>query len=148
MNSDLIVALGNPPIYECSLEEVVAQFHWRLQALGGIRDLEKFTGSDITAIFIHARSLDASWMECLSAARIIAPEARAIVCHGFAEILDWDVLSQTGAYHSLACPLKRNEVVQALGFVESARQCSSVHRHPADQARAWCPATASSSLVQ
>lgn len=48
-----------------------------------------------------------------------------MLCHGFAEMIDWPQVADAGAFHSLLLPFDVREVRQSLGFVWGAKRCSA-----------------------
>jgi hypothetical protein len=59
-----------------------------------------------------------------------APGALPILCHGFADAIDWPQLVDAGVFHSLSFPFDLQEVRRSLGFVWSAKHV----RQPAQRA--------------
>ncbi len=63
--------------------------------------------------------------KCIVLIEARAPGARPVLCHGFADNIDWPNAAKAGAFHSLLLPFRLSEVRHSLGFIWGARKCSA-----------------------
>ncbi len=119
-----IIALPSPAEPDLTmLNEAAARVGWKLEFA---RDLQEFRANprcrNADAVFLQreAAGPQYSWAEAVRRVRAIAEQARVVVCHGFGETINWDELSEAGAFHALALPFRENEVRQSVGFLWEA----------------------------
>jgi DNA-binding NtrC family response regulator len=116
-------APGEPDL--ATLTEAVAQCGWTLEVA---RNFQEFRTNprarDVVAVFLQKQAVgpDCSWAEAVKQVRGVSDEIRVVVCHGFGESIDWQEISEAGAFHALALPLSDNEVRQSIGFLWEADQ--------------------------
>jgi hypothetical protein len=77
---------------------------------------------DLVTVLFSPKNLALPWQQALRAVLDAAPKALPILCHSFAEVIDWPQVAEAGAYYSLLMPFNVSEFRQSLGFVRSARQ--------------------------
>jgi hypothetical protein len=118
MDSNLVVMPGSKRVNRHLLDTVARDFGWTVGALSG----------KTVAALVSRDSLGSgySWCETLRHLRLALPHVRLITCHGFSDPIDWEELSQAGAFHAIRLPLKENELRQALGFAWEAERRSVV----------------------
>jgi DNA-binding NtrC family response regulator len=80
------------------------------------------------AVLFNPTSLGLPWDEALRSVLNAFPKAFPILCHGFADNIDWPEVADAGAFHSLPMPFSVAEVRQSLGFVWGAKQSSKLMR--------------------
>ena len=105
------------------LQTTAMEFGFVVDVVGNLGEVARVTKPGRTAALLFHRDalgLKCSWPEAVRFLKGMAPEVRLIACHGFSEEIDWDELSEAGAFHSLVLPLKENEVRQSLGFLREA----------------------------
>lgn len=114
-----------------AIEDLAAEFGWAVAQVLSIRQLaEMKTHGNLVAVLFNPQGLGLTklgltWDQALQAVRETAPEALPIACHGFAERVDWPLLAEAGAFHSLRMPFNLSEVRQSLGFVRDAARGSA-----------------------
>jgi hypothetical protein len=89
----------------------------------GVKVAENLSSApDATAVLLYRDALGAcySWMEAIQQIRQALPQSHIVTCLGFSEPIDWQQLSDAGAFHALWLPLKENEVRQSLGFLSAS----------------------------
>lgn len=69
------------------------------------------------AVLFNPTSLGLPWDEALRSVLNAFPKAFPILCHGFADNIDWPEVADAGAFHTLTMPFSVAEVRQSLGFV-------------------------------
>jgi hypothetical protein len=119
---------------EAALDRLAAEFGWSLRRVAGIRQVEDLIAAgDLVAVLFSPYGLGLTWEQALHAVQALAPGAFPIVCHGFAEPIDWPQLAEAGVFHALRLPFHLSEVRQSFGFVREARSRSqeSAARTPA-----------------
>jgi DNA-binding NtrC family response regulator len=131
MASNLIVMPGTRRINFSVLQAVAGNFGWMV---GSSSDTGEVTASEPVAALVSRDALapGQTWAETLRQLRLALPGIRLITCHGFSDPIDWQELSEAGAFHAIHVPLKENELRQALGFVWKAerRRGDSIERLP------------------
>ena len=99
-----------------------AEFGFRFEEAAMLADLAGWRSEDVVAILFHPDSLGLPLDDTLASILRAFPEASPILCHGFAEPIDWPHAAEAGAFHSIPVPIKLPELRQSLGFVWGARQ--------------------------
>lgn len=126
-----VVILGRLPIERRVVDCLELEFGF------SFKEVESLQGSagwdpleDVVAVLFHPSSLGAAWEETLTAVLRAFPRTSPILCHGFAEQIDWPEAADAGAFHSIPMPIKLTELRQSLGFVWGARRelFSEVHQ--------------------
>ncbi len=79
---------------------------------------------DVVAVLFSPSSLGLPWDEALRSVLKTFPRAFPILCHGFADHIDWPEVADAGAFHSIPVPFSEAELRQSLGFVWGAKQAS------------------------
>lgn len=101
--------------------EIAAEFGWTVGAAPNVQCLAKWRRKELSAVLFHRQALGSDcWLKALLLVRAALPEARLVVCHGFAESIDWPELCEAGAFHRLCLPFAKSELRQCLGFVWQA----------------------------
>jgi hypothetical protein len=125
---------------QAALDDLAAEFGWLVVRVSSIHQLaEMQADGNLAAVLFNPQGLGLTklgltWERALQAVREAAPEALPIVCHGFAERVDWPQLAEAGAFHLLRMPFDLSEVRQSLGFVREAtrRSAAPVVQAPAN----------------
>lgn len=91
-----------------------------------IYELAQANDSNLIAVFFDPKILSLPQERALRVVLESAPGALPILCHRFAEAVDWPQLAEAGAFHSLRFPLDLREARQTLGFVWASRRRSPV----------------------
>lgn len=87
------------------------------------------------AVLFSPSSLGLPWDEALRSVLNAFPGAFPILCHGFADNIDWPEVADAGAFHSIPGPFGVAELRQSRGFVWGAKQSSKPVRSTADRQR-------------
>ncbi len=111
------MSLLHPALQPPWLDTVVGASGYEFKAVPNLNDLRDLADSRIVAVLFNASFLELPWKDSIVWIHSIAPEARCVVCHGFREEIDWQSLSNWGAFHSLLLPLDPTEVRQSIGFI-------------------------------
>ncbi len=107
------------------LQAAAGEFGCSVELVHNLSEAESaYSREHILALLFQREALgeDRSWVEAIRCLKFILPEVRLIACYGFAEPVDWEELSDVGAFHSLVLPLKDSEVRQSLGFMREAEK--------------------------
>ena len=123
MANGTVVLVGDLPVEHMSFDRLVGQFGWvvkRVDGLGGLENLS--VDSDLVTVLFDPKILALPWDKALRSVMIAAPGALPILCHGFAEAVDFAEVTEAGAFHSLLMPFNASEVRQSLGFVWGAQR--------------------------
>src|ERR1700722_747445 len=127
MTSRTVVLAGNLPVEHLDLDALVAEFGWSLEEAGSLGCLAELNRcNNIVTVLFSPKGLDLPWDQALRSVLDAAPGALPILCHGFAEPIDWPQAADAGAFHSLLLPLNLQEVRQSLGFAWSAKSRSAI----------------------
>jgi hypothetical protein len=116
----LIVLPGLTEFHIPAVPAIASEFGWAVETATDLRHAVGIHADrGAAAVFFHREAFgqQCSWVDALSLLAAALPGARLIPCHGFSEQVDWDELSDAGAFHFLWLPLKENELRQCLGFV-------------------------------
>jgi hypothetical protein len=122
MKRGAVVFAGNLRVEPLALDGLVAEFGWsfkRADSLGCLVELN--AAHDVVSVLFSPKDLNLPWDQALRSIRAAAPGALPILCHGFAETIDWPQVADAGAFHSLWLPFNLREVRQSLEFVRSAQ---------------------------
>ena len=129
MPSGTVVLFGDLPVERQALEPLIAEFGWSLTEVRSIRDLTQANcDHNVIAVLFDPQTLCLPWDRVLHSILDAAPRTLPILCHRFAEAIDWPQVAEAGAFHSLQLPLNQREVRQSLGFVWSVKRHSTA-RH-------------------
>jgi len=123
MANGTVVLLGSLRVDLPAMDHLVSAFGYSVTEVSTLRLLGNLDGNLVAVLF----SPNAMGLECDEALRHVlraAPGALPILCHGFAENVDWPRLVDAGAFHSLPMPFSATEVRQTLGFVWGAKSRS------------------------
>ena len=120
-----VVLAGGLPVERLALDLLIADFGWSFEEADSLSCLAELNSRrNVVAVLFSPRNLELPWDEALSGVLKAAPGAMPILCHGFADMIDWPQAAEAGAFHSLRLPFDLREVRQSLGFVWAAK------RHP------------------
>ena len=126
MPSGIVVLFGDLPVERQALDPLIAEFGWSLIEVRSIRDLAQANcDHNLIAVLFDPQTLCLPWDRALRSILDAAPRTLPILCHRFAEAIDWPQVAEAGAFHSLQLPLNQREVRQSLGFVWSVKRRSS-----------------------
>lgn len=120
MIDNIIVMPGSARLDLSPLTAVAEEFGWKVELAG---DPDRFEALAVSrkplAVLFHrdAFGQEYSWGETIRLLRVTLPGVSLVALRGFSESIDWQELSDAGAFHSLWLPLKENEVRQSLGFL-------------------------------
>jgi DNA-binding NtrC family response regulator len=132
MTSRTVVLAGRLSVEHLALEALVAEFGWSLKEADGLRRLAELNESHtIAAVLFSPKSLELPWERAVRHILDAAPGALPVLCHGFAEKIDWPRAAHAGVFHSLLLPFKLQEVRQSLGFAWSAKRRSAKYARAA-----------------
>lgn len=122
MSLGTVVLAGVLPVEHVALDVLVAEFGWSLREASSVdRVAELNAAHTVVAVLFSPHDLALPWDQALRAVMRSAPEALPILCHGFADAIDWPQLADAGVFHSLLLPFDMGEVRQSLGFVREAK---------------------------
>lgn len=117
-----VVLAGGLPVEHLSLDVLVAEFGWSLKEVEGLDSLAELNqDNNVVTVLFSPKTLDLRWDEALRSILDAAPRTLPIICHGFAEVIDWPQVANAGAFHSLLLPFSSREIRQSLGFVWGAK---------------------------
>jgi hypothetical protein len=127
MAQETVVIAGNLRVEHLALDHLAAEFGWSLEQARSVPDVAELNaGRNLVAVLFSPRNLGLPWEQALRAVLDAAPRALPILCHGFAEGIDWPQAARAGAFHSLLLPFKVSEIRQSLGFVFDAKCGSAI----------------------
>ena len=126
MPCGIVALVGDLHIDRQALDLIAAEFHWSLKQFRTIYELAQANvDNNLIAVFFDPRSLSLPQERAVRVILEAAPGTLPILCHRFAEVVDWPQLTEAGAFHSLRFPLDLREARQTLGFVWEARRHSA-----------------------
>jgi DNA-binding NtrC family response regulator len=138
MPSGIVALVGDLHIDRQALDLMAGDFHWSVKQFRTIYELAQANDNTLIAVFFDPKSLSLPQERALRVILEAAPGALPILCHRFAEVVDWPQLAEAGAFHSLRFPLDLREARQTLGFVWEATRHSAAFsmqvRHNSKQA--------------
>jgi len=102
------------------LEEEFGFCFLEAESVAGVARLH--SAESVVAVLFRSDSLGLPLDATLTSIQRAFPDACAIVCHGFAEPIDWPQAAEAGAFHSIPVPIQLRELRQSLGFVWGAQQ--------------------------
>jgi hypothetical protein len=121
MANGTVVLLGNLPIERLMLDCLVTEFGFSFKHVPTLDCLKNLKQQDAVAVVFRPSALNLEWDEALEAVIDALPAAFPILCHGFADHLDWPRAADAGAFHSIHVPFSIAELRQSLGFVWGAK---------------------------
>jgi len=122
MTQGTVVLAGSLPVEHLALDLLVGEFGWSLNQASSLRSLAELNADyNVVAVLFSLRSLALPWEQALRGILDAAPKALPILCHGFADAIDWPQVAEAGGFHSLLLPFTWGEIRQSLGFVWEAR---------------------------
>lgn len=125
MPSGIVVLFGDLPVERKAFEPLVSQFGWSVKEIRTVRDLAQASlDYNLIAVLFDPQYLSLPWDKVLRCILNTAPRTLPILCHRFAETIDWPEVAEAGVFHSLQWPLNQGEVRQSLGFVWGATRHS------------------------
>jgi len=129
MSHGTVILVGTLPIERLVLDCLASEFGWSFQKVDNLQNSPNLSPpDDAVAVLFSPSSLGLPWDEALRSVLNAFPRAFPILCHGFAENIDWPEVADAGAFHSLPMPFSVAEVRQSLGFVWGAKQSSKLMR--------------------
>lgn len=146
MPNGTVVLAGSLPVEALKLHPLAAEFGWSIKQASSLRGLAELNANgNLVAVLFNPRDLALPWEQALRGVLDAAPGALPILCHGFAETIDWPQAAEAGAFHSLQLPFDLGEVRQSLGFAWEAKRRSAIipiqpraaTQEQAQQGRAW-----------
>ena len=123
MSHGTVILLGSLPIEHLVLDCLAAEFGLSFKEVDDLRN-SKNPIEDVVAVFFSLSGLGLSWDEALKSVLNAFPGAFPILCHGFADNIDWPKVADAGAFHSIPVPFGAAELRQSMGFVWGAKQSS------------------------
>ena len=133
MTGNLIVMPGSANLDLRALQAAAVEFGWTVRF---VHDVREAALARAVLFYRDALGPGCSWLDAVRQFKLALPEARLIVCHGLAEVIDWPELCDAGAFHALGLPLSVNEVRKSLGFVlEAEKRLSGVRDTRSHQPR-------------
>ena len=127
MAQGTVVLAGSLPVEHLALDLLVAEFGWSLREVDSVCHLAALNlEHNLVTVLFNPQNLALPSDEALRAILDAAPGALPILCHRFADEIDWPQVAQVGAFHSLLLPFNAREVRHSLGFVWGARRRSAV----------------------
>lgn len=127
MKRDTVVLAGSVRIEPPALDLLVAEFGWSFKRADSLGCLAELTAAhNVVSVLFSPKDLDLSWDQALRSVLDAAPGALPILCHGFAETIDWPQAAEAGAFHSLLVPFDLREVRQSLEFVRCRASLSAL----------------------
>ncbi len=127
MTQGTVVLTGSLPVEQLALDVLVADFGWLLKEASSLRQVAELNADhNVVAVLFSPRNLGLPWDQALRGILDAAPGALPILCHGFADAIDWPQVAQAGVFHSLRWPFELGEVRQSLGFVWDAKARAAI----------------------
>lgn len=123
MANGTVVLLGSLCTDRPAIDHLVSVFGYSVKEVSTLRQLGTLD-NDLVAVLFSPSAMGLESDEALRYVLRAAPGALPILCHGFAEHVDWPRLVDAGAFHSLPMPFSLDEVRQTLGFVWGAKTSS------------------------
>ena len=127
MAQGTVVLLGGLPIECFVLACLGSEFGLSFQEVANLQNCPNLP-DDVVAVLFSPSSSGLPWNEALRSVLNAFPGACPILCHGFADHIDWPAAADAGAYHSIPMPFTAAELRQSLGFVWGAKQSSTPTR--------------------
>jgi len=123
MSNGAVVLLGSLPIEHLVIVCLPAEFELSFKEIDDFRN-SKSPIEDVVAVLFSPSSSGLPWDEALRSVLNVFPGAFPILCHGFADNIDWPEMADAGAFHSIPVPFGVAELRQSIGFVWGAKQNS------------------------
>ena len=123
MNGNIILIPEPGRVDFSVLANAAGEMGWTLEVARNLDEVQSARNCRKTvAILLQREAFGSrcSWAEALGNVRGVSGPTRIVVCHSLGEPIDWQSLSDAGAFHALALPLQENEVRQSFGFVWAA----------------------------
>lgn len=122
MTHGTVVLISGIPVDLPALDLLVRESGWSLKEAHGVRGLAELNAKDsVVTVLFDPRNLELPWNHALRAVLDTAPKALPILCHGFADAIEWADAAEAGAFHLLRLPFDLSEVRQSPGFVSARR---------------------------
>ena len=118
-----VILVGTLPIERFVLCCLSSEFGLTFQAVNTLQNCPNLP-DDVVAVLFSPSSLGLPWNEALRSVLKNFPLAFPILCHGFADHIDWPEMADAGVFHSIPVPFSVAELRQSLGFVWGAKQVS------------------------
>jgi len=122
MAKGTVVLLGSLPIERLVLDLFVSEFGFSFNEVASLQAVREINlHEDIAAVLFNPNSLGLEWEDALRSVVNAFPGAFPILCHGFADRIDWPKMADAGAFHSVPVPFSVAELRQSLGYVWGAQ---------------------------
>lgn len=122
MAQGTVALVGSFSVENLALDLLVAEFGWSFKQAPTLRRLAELNvGDNLVTVLFSPQNLALPWDQALRAILDSAPRALPILCHRFADAIDWPQVAEAGAFHSLLLPFDVHEIRQSLGFVSAAK---------------------------
>ena len=123
MTTGCIALLGDFSNERLPLTSLGREFCYSASRVANLDELESLCRwTDVSAVLVHAPTMEMPWQQALLAVKSIVPGARVVICHGVDQAHSIFQMTDAGAFHTLLLPLQGSEVRQSLGFISAARQ--------------------------
>jgi hypothetical protein len=123
MNQGIVLLAGSLPVDHVAFDRLVAEFGWAFKEADGIHSLSELSvNHNLAVVLFSPKHFALPWRQALRAVLDAAPLALPILCHTFAEPIDWPQAADAGAFHSLHLPFDVREVRQSLGYAWGAKR--------------------------
>lgn len=148
MTHGTVVLVVSLPVERLVLDCLASEFGWSFQKVDNLHNSPNLNPpDDAVAVLFNPNSLGLPWDEALRSVLNVFPKAFLILCHGFADNIEWPEVADAGAFHSLPMPFSVAEVRQSLGFVWGAKQSSKLVRSGTAAKERVSPARVAAGLV-
>ena len=118
-----VVFIGDFSNERLDLRSIERDFCWSVAQVSDLEGLNRIAQAcTVTAVLIHAGTLNMPWRETMRAIRAAAPRARVIVCHRGEQAHFRAEMVDSGAFGVLLSPLAQSEVRQSLGFIWASKR--------------------------
>jgi DNA-binding NtrC family response regulator len=141
MANGTVVLLGSLGVDRPAMDHLVSEFGYSVKEVSTLRQLGS-SNDNLVAVFFSPNAMGLECDEALQHVLRASPGALPIICHGFAENVDWPRLVDAGAFHSLPMPFSAAEVRQTLGFIWGAQRRRETRTETrSESARSAAPAS-------
>jgi DNA-binding NtrC family response regulator len=131
MAREAVALLGKLSTEHRSLASLAMEFDWLVESAANLEGLRGLSAQyRLVAVLFDPKAMERPWIRAVQTIQRAAPQARLIVCQGFADSIPWPELADNGVFHSLALPLNEGELRQSLGFAWAAQRRREVNPFP------------------
>ena len=136
MTRGTVVLVGTLAVENMALDLLVSEFGWSIEKVPNLAGLAKLNHThNLVAVLFSPQDLAIPWEQALPRVLKAAPRALPILCHGFADRIDWPQVAEAGAFHSLLLPFRASEFRHTLGFISGVKRSSL----PVEMRHRWHP---------